>query len=220
MQIETVEITQGLARETEVLNAVSTGLSDQHLWVWQADAPSLVVPRKLAVLPGFERASQASFELGWPVAMRATGGDATPQGPGIVNVSQVYACAADGFDIVDAYARLCAPLEETLGPGASRGWQAGAFCDGAYNVQYQGRKFAGTALRCKKSTADPSQMVVLAHALMITEMPSYQMIEALNGLLAALDQPRIIDRDAHTGLPEGVTVTDFIDRLVAAFKAA
>jgi len=119
-------------------------------------------------------------ELGWPVHLRATGGDVTPQGPGVVNVTLVFTPEGP-TDIPGNYDRLCTPIEQTLGPTASRGWNPGAFCDGAYNVQRDGLKFAGTAQRMRKCTDQRS--AVLAHALMLMRAPSPETIDALNRFL-------------------------------------
>ncbi|MEL6587757.1 MAG: lipoate--protein ligase family protein, partial [Pseudomonadota bacterium] len=157
---------------------------------------------------------------GWPVFLRATGGDVTPQGPGVVNVTHVYAVPpTKAFDMQAEYDRLCRPIEAALGPGASRGWQPGAFCDGAHNVQWAGRKFAGTAMRFRPCRIDKTRYAVLAHALMLFTPPKPDAIAAINRFLAAIEEDRVIRDDAHTGLPDGVSPKTFVDRLRAAFDA-
>jgi lipoate-protein ligase A len=208
-----------LSRELDLLDRVSHAPDQRLLWVWQG-TQSLVVPRKLAVQSRFTQAAADLAAQGWPVHTRSTGGDATPQGPGIVNVTHVYALPrTDRFDLDREYGRLCAPIETALGPGATRGWQPGAFCDGAHNVQFNGLKFAGTAMRFRPSKADRGRVSIMAHALMLMDPPRTDAIDAINHLLGALDQDRSIAQDAHTGLPPGDTPDRFLSRLVAAFKA-
>ncbi len=212
-----LDTAQALAREMDLLDAVSRDPGQRFLWLWQG-TQSLVVPRKLAVHPAFEAAQKKLAASGWPVAVRATGGDATPQGPGILNVTHAYVLPEGlRLDMDREYDRLCAPIEQALGPGASRGWQPGAFCDGAHNVQWNGLKFAGTAMRFRPARANRSRIAVMAHALMLIDPPQADAIAALNHLLDALDQGRQIDLAAHTGLPPTLTETAFLTRLVAAF---
>ncbi len=207
------------AWEADRLAEVAENPNGRHLKFW-ACPNALVVPRKLAALPVYEAAAKASAAAGWPVSVRGTGGDATPQGPGIVNVTHVYATPnGEKFDMGREYDRLCAPIEAALGPGANRGWMPGAFCDGAHNIQWDGLKFAGTALRLRRCKADKSRHAVLAHAILLITVPGAQTIDALNALLSDLGQDRVIDRAAHTGLPDHVSQGNFLDRLVASFAA-
>ena len=211
MRIDRLPTGRALAWEAQLFDEVSRHPEKSFLKVWEGDR-SLVAPRKLAALTDFPDVAARLADEGWPVHVRATGGDVTPQGPGILNVTHVYTWQSSGpFDIAAGYHRLCAPIEAALGAGASRGWQPGAFCDGAYNVQWNGLKFAGTAMRFRPGHT------VLAHALMLIEPPEPTTIAALNRFLSALNQDRIIQEDTHTGLPNGQTVDDFITRLVTAF---
>jgi lipoate-protein ligase A len=206
-----------LSREAELLDRVVNTPEERYLWLWQTPQ-CLVAPRKLCVMPGFLEASQALAESGWPIHQRSSGGDATPLGPGIVTVSHIYASETEQqFDLKDEYARLCFPIEKALGAGASHGWQPGAFCDGAYNVQWNGLKFAGTAMRFRRCKGGSSRMAVLAHALMLFEPPTPEAIEAINRFLRALGEDRHIRHDAHTGLPPGTNADEFVARLTDEF---
>ena len=216
--IDQLDTGRALAWETQLFDEVARHPEKAFLKVWEGSR-SLVAPKKLATLPAFAEVSAKLTEDGWPVHVRATGGDVTPQGPGILNITHVYTWPSGGpFDITAGYHRLCAPIEAALGSGASRGWQPGAFCDGAYNVQWNGLKFAGTAMRFRPGREDKSSHTVLAHALMLIEPPEPEAIAALNQFLRGLDQDRTILHNTHTGLPTGQCVDDFIMRLVQAFK--
>ena len=216
--IETLAATRALAREAHLLDVVSRAPDQRFVWFWSSPQ-GLIAPRNLAVKPGFQAASARSANAGWPVAVRSTGGDVTPQGSGIVNVTHVYARASGGpVDLAEEYNRICAPICDVLGQGASVGWQPGAFCDGAYNVQFGGLKFAGTAMRFRPARADKTRYAILAHALMLYAPPSAEAIHALNRFLGDMGEPRVIDMAAHTGLPEGVSPNDFSQRLHGAFS--
>ncbi len=215
--VETWDTAEALEHEIELLERVSRDPESRFLWFWQAQQ-SLVAPRKLGAKPDFATAAVDLTAEGWPVLLRSTGGDVTPQGPGIVNVTHVYVCPPDTrFDLEQQYDRLCAPIEAALGKGASRGWQPGAFCDGAHNVQWQGRKFAGTAMRFRQARADKSRYAVMAHALMLFAPPPEPAIDAINRFLELIDEPRVISAEAHTGLPESESAEAFLKRLVEEF---
>lgn len=218
MQIEILDMAAALAREEALLGRVARDPGQRFLWLWAAPAPCLVAPRKLGLLAGFDQARAALEARGWPVHLRGTGGDVTPQGPGVVNVSHIYPSPPiKRFDLDAEYGRLCGPIEAAIGAEASRGWQPGAFCDGAHNVQISGRKFAGTAMRFRPCQADKSRYAVLAHALMLFARPAPEAIAALNEFLARLEQPRVIKAAAHTALPHDPTA--FLRDLVAGFAA-
>ena len=219
VKIDTLAAGEALAREAALLDAVSGDPEQSHVWLW-ASPRALVAPRKLAAKPGFEEAVAEMTSRGWPVALRGSGGDVTPQGAGIVNVTHVYARpAGEPFDIEREYDRLCRPIEAALGPGASRGWMPGAFCDGAHNVQHEGRKFAGTAMRFRPARAERTRYAVMAHAIMCIAPPEPRAIEAINRFLSLIGEERVIREEAHTGLPEGLARDVFLERLVAGIEA-
>ncbi|MEL7345394.1 MAG: protein ligase [Pseudomonadota bacterium] len=217
-KIDTLDAARALAREGDLLDRVSTHPEETYLWFWQSPR-ALVAPRKLAAKPQFETAVAEMAARGWPVYLRGSGGDVTPQGAGIVNVTHVYARPqGEAFDLEQAYERICGPLQAVLGDRSSRGWMPGAFCDGAHNIQIDGRKFAGTAMRFRPARANRTRYAVMAHAIMLFEPPQPSAIEALNRFLIALDEDRRIALEAHTGLPKDLTPKDFIRRLSSAFR--
>lgn len=216
-EVEHLDAEAAMDREAALLMRVSEDPSHRQVWFWQAPQ-GLIAPRKLSRLDGYAEVARAMAQNGWPVSLRSTGGDVTPQGPGIVNVTHVYSRPPrEKFDLDREYDRLCTPIEAALGEGASRGWQPGAFCDGAHNVQWAGLKFAGTAMRFRPCKADKTRYAVLAHALMLMQPPTGAAIEALNRFLGALGQDRRIDAAAHTGLPPGLAQDTFLTRLRSGF---
>jgi len=217
--IDYLDADLALARELELLEDVSHNPQARHLWFWESPA-CLVSPKNLSNKPRFVEASRTLEAEGWPVHLRSTGGDVTPQGTGILNVTHVYATEpGQPVDIRRKYDRLCTPIERALGPGASRGWQPGAFCDGEFNVQLDKRKFAGTAMRIRRGKADRTRSAILAHAIMLIDPVSLEAIDAINRFLSLLGETRRIDPAAHASLPENDNRAAFVDRLTAAFQA-
>ncbi|MEL7027296.1 MAG: protein ligase [Pseudomonadota bacterium] len=219
VNVDTLPIERALAQEAALLDAVAAAPDRRFLWLWESPQ-ALVAPKKLAAKPEFAAAAKQSKARGWPVSIRSTGGDVTPQGPGVANVTHVYAAPpAKFFDIAKEYDALCSPIERALGPGASRGWMDGAFCDGAYNVQWNNLKFAGTAMRFRPCREIKTRYAVLAHALMLIEPPTKEAISAINALLSDLGEERTISLNAHTGLSDPEDRAGFLARLSGEFRA-
>ncbi|MEM8700590.1 MAG: protein ligase [Pseudomonadota bacterium] len=215
--IDFLDASQALAREMDLLEDVSRHPGRRHLWFWECPK-CLVAPKSLSSKTTFEQASFALAAEGWPVNLRSTGGDVTPQGAGILNVSHVYATEpGEPVDLKREYDRLCTPIETALGEGASRGWQPGAFCDGEFNVQLNNRKFAGTAMRIRRGKADRTRSAILAHAIMLIDPVSTDAINAINRFLSCLGEDRRIDVGAHASLPAGYGKEAFVAALSKAF---
>ncbi|XYK79730.1 MAG: lipoyl protein ligase domain-containing protein [Labrenzia sp.] len=217
--IDFMNAADALAHEMELLDDVSRNPDRRHLWFWESPQ-CLVSPKSLSNKTNFDEVSRQLENEGWPINLRSTGGDVTPQGAGILNVTHVYATRpGNAVDLKQEYDRLCSPIEQALGNGASRGWQPGAFCDGEFNVQFNGRKFAGTAMRIRRGKADRTRSAVLTHAIMLIDPVSLDAIAAINRFLQLLEEDRQIDPDAHASLPAGYNKSDFVSALKDAFDA-
>ena len=216
--IDFIDAAEALAKEMDLLGKVSQNPDENHLWFWESPR-CLVAPKRLATKPQFEQASRSLLSEGWPVNLRSTGGDVTPQGTGILNVTHVYSTRpGEPVNLAREYDRLCSPIEQTLGPGASRGWRPGAFCDGEYNVQLDNLKFAGTAMRIRRCRTDRIRNAILAHAIMLVDPVSAEAIEAINRFLDLLGETRRIDIGAHTSLPRSLSKEVFVSNLSEAFQ--
>jgi octanoyl-[GcvH]:protein N-octanoyltransferase len=127
---------------------VIAGHDTRWLRVWR-NRRCLVASRRQGRLPHFAKAAAASAAVGWPVAVRRSGGTTVAHRPGVLNISLVSLCAGDSnpgmqqdyLALLEIIARALAPLGIAAGHGAV----AGAHCDGRYNLVWQGRKLAGTA---------------------------------------------------------------------------
>lgn len=217
-KIDFLDAGEALARELDLLEDVSQNPSHRHVWLWESPQ-CLVSPKSLSTKASFAASAETMKSDGWPINLRSTGGDVTPQGTGILNVTHVYATKpGQAVDLKQEYDKLCTSIEQALGAGASRGWQPGAFCDGEYNVQLNGLKFAGTAMRIRRGKADRTQSAVLAHAIMLIEPVSLNAIEAINRFLTLLGEDRQINIAAHASLPSDITKLTFAKKLETAFR--
>ncbi|MGH6782324.1 MAG: lipoate--protein ligase family protein [Sphingomonadaceae bacterium] len=175
----------GLDAERELLDRVHGGAADCGLLFWRPLAQALVMPRRLSRLAGFAAAEAHCRELGWPVALRNTGGEPVPQSPAVLNVALAYAVPRyenEQTRLETAYLRLCDPLcdwlrAQGLEPGL--GEVEGAFCNGRYNVNLEGRKLVGTAQRWRRRPSD-GRNVVLAHGALLMENQRRVMVELVN----------------------------------------
>ena len=158
-------VEQGLHAEQDLLAAVCRGEREFGVLFWRPTDHALVMPRRMSRLENFEAACAELAIAGWPVLLRETGGEPVPQSHATVNVALVYVAPRSEGDhgrIENAYERLCLPLCEVLrewGGVASVGEIDGAFCDGRYNVNLNGRKLVGTAQRWRQGLGGKSQGV-------------------------------------------------------------
>lgn len=172
---QVIEPAVGLRREMELLQAVANGSQSCGFLIWRCQR-AMVVPKRLSHKAGFDHASSILSAQGWPVVIRDTGGDLTPQAPGLINIAMAFRQLRVDGAIRDSYLRLCRPLNEALsGLGVSAYCDSvkGAFCDGDFNLVVAGRKLAGTAQRWRKMDADTgaasNEFAVLAHAVVLVD---------------------------------------------------
>ncbi|KAF1053999.1 MAG: Octanoyl-[GcvH]:protein N-octanoyltransferase [Stenotrophomonas maltophilia] len=198
---------EGLDAERDALQRVFDGQTDAQLLFWRPLEQALVMPRRLSRLDGFAEAQAECAALGWPIALRDTGGEPVPQSAGVLNVALVYALPPDDDEmtrIETAYLRLCQPLCDWLtgfGFAAGLGEVPGAFCDGRYNVTLDGRKLVGTAQRWRRRQRD-GRYVVLAHGAILMEEQRASMVEAVNVFYRGCGLPAQIRVDSHIALAE------------------
>ncbi|WP_263261124.1 lipoate--protein ligase family protein [Pseudomonas sp. RIT-PI-S] len=206
-QLRQLTTEQGLQAELALLTAVCNGERTDGVLFWQPTDQALVMPRRMERLPGFVAGAAAAAELGWPVLLRETGGEPVPQSAATVNVALVYAAPRAEGDLnrlERAYLRLCEPLcwvLESLGGQASLGEVPGAFCDGRYNVNLDGRKWVGTAQRWRQSRHHGGP-VVLVHGAMLMQDQRLAMVAAVNGFNQACGLPQRCLAESHVAFEE------------------
>ncbi|GGO81387.1 hypothetical protein GCM10011348_20300 [Marinobacterium nitratireducens] len=199
---------EGLRREMALLQSVVDGDRQAGLLLWRC-APSIVVPRRLTHKPGFDRACEAMAGRGWPVIVRDTGGDLTPQSPGLINVALAFRQRRADGGIRDSYLKLCNPLIDCLrglGIEAYCASVEGAFCDGDYNLVVGGRKLAGTAQRWRKlapaTGAADDMFAVLAHAVILVDEDLDTLWHVGNAFYRHCGLEARIDERLHVSLAE------------------
>ncbi|HKS11762.1 MAG TPA: lipoate--protein ligase family protein [Pseudomonas sp.] len=212
----------GLHAEQDLLAAVCRGEQASGVLIWRPTDRALVMPRRMSRLAHFEEACAELAIAGWPVLLRETGGEPVPQSSSVVNVALVYVAPRSEGDhgrIEHAYRRLCDPLCEVLrewGGLASVGEIDGAFCDGRYNVNLNGRKLVGTAQRWRQGLGG-KRPVVLVHGALLLDNERESMVAAVNRFneCCALDQR--CRADSHIALHEVVPHAPLHERLERAY---
>lgn len=216
---------EGLHAELALLAAVCEGPRTHGVLFWQPTDQALVMPRRMERLPGFAAGAAAAAALGWPALLRETGGEPVPQSAATVNVALVYAAPRAEGDLnrlERAYLRLCDPLcglLEALGGTASLGEVPGAFCDGRYNVNLDGRKWVGTAQRWRQSRYHGGP-VVLVHGAMLMRNQRSEMVAAVNAFNEGCGLPQRCLAQSHVAFEERFGQAPVLDRLQAAFGEA
>jgi lipoate-protein ligase A len=221
-QVIDICVESGLKAEQDLLAAVCAGDAEHGLLFWRPNDSALVMPRRLSRLAGFTEASETLSDIGWPVLLRESGGEPVPQSPATVNVALVYVqpkSEPDRDRIENAYMRLCQPMLDVLGElggAASLGEVEGAFCDGRFNVNLDGRKMVGTAQRWRQSQGG-KRPVVLAHGAMLLGNERVQMVDAVNRFNQMCDLEQRCRADSHIALRELFAAPDFLTHLAERY---
>jgi len=213
----------GLRAEQDLLASVCAGEQDWGLLFWQPSDRALVMPRRLNRLPGFDAACDALAASGWPVLLRETGGEPVPQSGATVNIALVYAPPRHEGDqnrIETGYRRLCQPICDALdelGGVSSLGEIDGAFCDGRFNVNLNGRKMVGTAQRWRQSQGG-TRPVGLVHGAMLIDNERDSMVEAVNRFNQACQLDARVRAQSHVALHEVYAAPLFLERLSELYQ--
>lgn len=216
-------IDAGLQAEQDLLASVCAGNAQFGLLFWQPSDRALVMPRRLNRLPGFDHACEVSAAAGWPVLLRETGGEPVPQSASTINIALVYAPPRSEGDlnrIESGYRRLCDPicdLLDELGGTSSLGEIDGAFCDGRFNVNLDGRKMVGTAQRWRQSQGG-QRPVGLVHGAMLVDNERESMAAAVNRFNEACGLEPRVRADSHIALHEKFTAPDALARLDELYR--
>lgn len=128
------------------------GREGQAVRVWN-NRRQLVTSRRLSKLQSYERAAAAMSAIGWPVAIRTSGGTTVAHHSGVMNISMLNLSETlpdhgKGFDMLcDIIVRAASALGITLTVDRYKN----AYCQGSHDIGWQGRKIAGTSAlyRCR-----------------------------------------------------------------------
>ena len=186
----------GVACESDwMARCAATGAAEAHLWQGRV---GLVVPRRYTLLPGWAAARDAAAG---ELQVRSSGGGLVPQGPGVWNLSLVWAApSATPVETTAVYLALCAELAAafaTLGIVATPQPVTGSFCDGRFNLAVDGRKLVGTAQAWRRMAGRP---VVLAHAVVVVDADPALLTAQANAFEAALGTDARYRADALTSV--------------------
>ncbi|MFZ6049420.1 lipoate--protein ligase family protein [Pseudomonas sp. CR3202] len=208
-QISRFAVVEGLDAERQLLDSVQQGEQECGLLLWRPSEAALVMPQRMSRLAGFAAAEADCAALGWPIALRDSGGEPVPQSPAVLNVALVYALPPKESELTrieNAYLRLCQPMLDWLagmGLAGGLGEVDGAFCDGRYNVTLEARKLVGTAQRWRRRRED-SRHVVLAHAAVLMENQREPMVEVVNAFYEGCSRDDRVRAGSHIALDECV----------------
>ena len=166
---------------------------------WTAKEHGLVCPQAYESRAGFENAKLQSKLRGWPVSLRPTGGGTVPQGPSFENVVVAFV-PRDDATITSVYKDFTEALSTGLGSNdLEPGDTPGSFCDGTWNLSFNGQKVVGTAQRWRPRTSKAPR--VIAHALIVTRSDFRSGAEEVARFHKDLGLSDIVP-DAHTSLEE------------------
>ncbi len=193
----------GLNLELNLLQSIANGRKTADFLLWRCKQ-SLVVPKSFSRKPNFELTKKYLSYIGWPVILRETGGDLTPQSPGIINIALVFRCSKKSISIRDSYLQICNPIIETfskMGIQASYGAINGSFCDGDYNVTVDDKKIAGTAQRWKNINSEYNdEVAILVQAAILIDGPFNKLWQVSNEFYKRSNIDYLIEEDKHIAL--------------------
>ena len=158
------DVEEGLILEAGLFSDTGQGV---HLW--QSAKPALVCPRTYRKRDGFQEAIENSAARGWPVLMRPSGGGTVPLWPGVLNMVMALT-VPQSFGILNGYQMLCEPiirLGDELGLHLEPGATPDSYCDGDWNLSFEGRKIVGTAQRLRPLRQ--GRVRLLGHALILVD---------------------------------------------------
>lgn len=204
-----IDIRLGLDLEQQLIDQVLSGEIDCGYALWRSK-PALVVPKSATHRENFEQACTLCEKQGWPVVVRSTGGELTPQSEGFINLSIALKTKKKELSIKDSYLIICNAIMQWLAEqniDSSYSAIDGAFCDGDYNVVINGQKLVGTAQRWKKITdpivrADGSDMAILMHAVILCDGDLPSMWNISNTFYQACNLPPFIKNEKHISLAQ------------------
>lgn len=200
--LEPASIQDRLDEETALFEAVAQGRAEATASIWAAEQ-AIVCARSEVRLPNFQMAAIESAADGWPVYVRASGGAAVIQGPGIVNLTLCYR-STEAIDLDASYVDLCRPLQMALGAlgiATSRGHVPRSFCDGRFNIIVGQRKIVGTAQKWRP-LAGGNGHAVLGHALILLDADLRAGVAQLNRLYLNAGSDAIVDQRSLVNLSE------------------
>lgn len=201
-----MSVTQALAWENQALAKVLIDQTPRFL-IWEPVENVMVLPasNKWLATP---QLTHHMAQLGWQIEQRKTGGSPVPQAPGVVNLSMVYPWSNElEFSTTKSYQLLIDILELWLSNykvSAETGEVKGAYCNGAFNLSINKKKFIGTAQKMRRTSAvnNNRKVGVLAHAFILINPDITNLVDAVNQCYLQSGHSEVFNREAMTSLTE------------------
>lgn len=225
MLLDPIEIKTGLQMEEDLYNEISNCEVDLGYFLWRSKK-ALVVPRSATRNDKFEQASEWSAQKGWPVVVRSTGGELTPQCEDFFNLSIFLRCKDKQISIKDSYMIICSAIIGWLSEMGIQGDCAsidGAFCDGDFNVNIDGKKLVGTAQRWRKVKSDATSVdekALLLHAVILCDGEIDNLFDISNAFYEMCGVTPFIVKNRHISLGELIKLDapNFVENKMDSFN--
>jgi octanoyl-[GcvH]:protein N-octanoyltransferase len=148
-------------RDLALLDAVLAGPDpSRRVRIW-TNPRCVVISKRLAAQGSIASLSARLRTAGVALAVRASGGTAVVHRHGVLNIS-LAKVDQPGASMADAYGELTSLLGRALrrlGLATEVGPVPGAYCDGAHNLLWRGRKLAGTAAVVRRRDGRTGRLV-------------------------------------------------------------
>jgi len=182
----------GFGLQQAVLEEVAAGERSPVALMWMSSR-YVGATRQETRSPGFEAATTAASDLGFPVLVRNSGGGAVAGNRGSLSFSLTFPVEDLRHGLYERYSEgldLIASALRRVGTDAERGEVNGEFCPGAYSVRSGGPwgvKHAGLAQRVTRRAARLEALVLVSETAEIRGV-----LERFYGLLGLPFRPESI----------------------------
>lgn len=202
------------AKENQLITQLQENTISQCLILWQTNESTLVLPSSNK-WPQSDCLKEGLEVQGWQLLARQTGGVPVPQCKGIINLSHLYIWPdVQPFSIKLAYENLCTVLIAFFGKFSLTSEIHStpfSYCDCEYNLNINGKKIVGTALRVinKKEGG----RIILAQAFILIDVLLEELIKPVNLCYQLSDRGELVIASAHTSLFQQTQERPSIDQL-------
>jgi lipoate-protein ligase A len=183
--------------EQAIFEDLAQAQAPRRLRLWRP-LPALIATLGEANQPHFAQAAARAAGRGLAVWVRPSGGGAVCLGPGSLVVSHFYRSPRN--DIDSSYRQFAALLTEAvaaLDVTLREEHVLGAYCDGRFDLAWQGRKVGGIAQRRRFRDGVAH---VWIHAVLAVEATALRYPEAVSEFYADLGATRLADPRRTTTL--------------------
>lgn len=201
-------------KEQHLITQLQRAELKQCLLLWQTNEATLVLPASNK-WPETDPLKEMLAKNNWKLLSRKTGGAPVPQCPGVINLSHLYIWPEDNpYSTKLAYQNLCGILHTfftKFGLISQAHATPLSYCDGDYNLNINGKKIVGTALRViiKKGGGK----IILAQAFILIDVLLDELIKPVNLCYQLCDKDERVAVSAHTTLFQHINERPDIEQL-------